>query len=142
MSIRWPSFGRSAAIAGAIVLAIVSLPALLGGGDPPPLPPDVGLTSTGPAPGPSPPVEAAGVDATPPPAASPPAHLVKRPHGHSRPKRAHRGVNHSDRHRADRADRQSDHVQATPPTAPAASYQPTPAYPAPSHTSEGFSFER
>ena len=41
--IRWARVGRIAAIAAAGVLGIASLPALLGGDAPPPVPPDVGL---------------------------------------------------------------------------------------------------
>jgi len=41
--IRWASLGRVAAIAAAVLAAIVSLPALLGGERPPPVPADVGL---------------------------------------------------------------------------------------------------
>jgi hypothetical protein len=43
LQIRWRSLGRAGAIAAAAIAGILSLPALLGGDRPPPVPADVGL---------------------------------------------------------------------------------------------------
>lgn len=70
--IRWANAGRAAAIAAAVLAGLASLPALLGGDEPPPLPEDVGLAQVAPSSVTAPPAPAAPVPVKPPKAAEPP----------------------------------------------------------------------
>jgi hypothetical protein len=134
--IRWASLGRVAAIAAAVLAAIVSLPALLGGERPPPVPGDVGLV-------PSPSV-AATEPALPAPAAAtaepPPVRsgAVEREGGRGGGQQA---SGHKRQHRQSRdRDQSGAEDQSQQAWAPAATYAPAPVYspPAPGE----FRFER
>jgi hypothetical protein len=119
--IRWASVGRVAAIVAAALAGIASLPALLGGDAPPPVPPDVGLAP--------PPVAAAsipGADASPPVPAAKPAKR-RRGHRHAPRPTSHR-AGHGRRHR-----RHHGHAtDGATSEAPSAIYGPAPLYsPAP-----------
>jgi hypothetical protein len=126
--IRWRSVGRAGAIAVAVIGGLIALPSLLGGGDPPPVPPDVGL-------------------APPSPAALPPAPAQHRlakggePHSQRHPPRRH---SRPARSRPDGRHRGRDRPQPRPtaPQATSTAYSP-PVYSYPPPPSPGeFHFER
>src|SRR4051794_29474796 len=127
--IRWGTVGRVAAVAAAGITGIVSLPALLASGSPPPVPSDVGL---------APPPTTASQPLFNPPSA-PPAHPRRRlAHRSTVRERPHPPGKRSHPHRV----RGADH--APPPSGSASS----PAYPAPVYSyvppsrHEEFGFER
>jgi hypothetical protein len=109
--IRWASVGRVAAIVAAAIAGILSLPALLGGDAPPPVPPDVGLTQ-------------APIPAAPPAAPQPPAPQSRKqpepPHSRSRPRPVRRPHHHHPTHAA------AGTVTAIPAPAYVPSYPPAP----------------
>jgi hypothetical protein len=120
--IRWASAGKLAAIGAAAVIGIASLPALLGGDAPPPVPADVGLVP-------------------PPPTNSVPTAVPSAPMTPATPPRAahrdhHRDLALADRRR-DHDDRKRDHsgkdrdrggaVNKTAPPTPTVTVTP-PAY--------------
>ena len=122
--IRWASVGRVAAIVAAAIAGIISLPALLGGDAPPPVPSDVGL---------APPPIASMAPHAPQPPAPPPQHVTK-PHHHNPPrpklvKRTHRRRHH--------------HQKSSPPDGASLPPVPTyvPSYAPPPRPGE-FQFER
>jgi hypothetical protein len=133
--IRWASVGRAAAIALAVIGGLIALPALLGGGSPPPVPADVGL-----APPP------ATAQLPPAPAVPPPALPVERPqgkrdHGRERslPRRAR---SHPERKRLHARHRHHDNTEApSAPALPPLSAAPTYSYVPPPSPGE-FRFER
>jgi hypothetical protein len=138
--IRWASVGRAAAIAAAVVVGIVSLPALLASDRPPPVPPDVGLAT---------PPTADPIPANPAPvephAVAAPKDRPGRHHSLRHPAKSHLVREH---HGPDRRSRQSHPgrrheaqpvAEASPPSPPA--YVPVPSYPPPSQPGE-FRFER
>jgi hypothetical protein len=98
--IRWASVGRIAAIAAAALAGIASLPALLGGDAPPPVPADVGLappptTNPNPTAAPPPPM----IAATPPSKPPRPARRESAKFGHPEPASGDRRRDHDDRGR-------------------------------------------
>jgi hypothetical protein len=133
--IRWASVGRVAAIVAAAIAGIASLPALLGGDAPPPVPPDIGLAPLPIAAAPIP-----GADASPPaPAAKP----TKRRHRHRHERRpthrsaGHRSAGHARRQRGHRE--HAAHGETS--EAPSAIYGPAPLYVPPPSPGE-FRIER
>jgi hypothetical protein len=121
--IRWASVGRVATIVAAVIAGVLSLPALLGGDAPPPVPPDVGLT-------PSP-----VATAVPPPAQPTVPQRVPKPHHRKppRPKLVKRTP----------ARRHDHHHKSSPPDVAALPPVPTyvPSYAPPPRPGE-FQFER
>ena len=132
--IRWANAGRAAAIAAAVLAGLASLPALLGGDEPPPLPEDVGLAQVAPPPVAVPPAPVAPVPAKPPK-----ADRARNKRLAAREAAAARRDPRRSKRENDSAGDDSDTVAPAVTFIPA--YGPTPSYPA-IPPREAFDFER
>lgn len=120
--IRWESVGKIAAGVLLAVAIVVSAPSLLGGDEPQPLPPDVGLPQAAPPP--------------PIPVAPPP----RSPKPKSKPKSKPKGAHRPKRGSSTRSPEEEEEEEtSSAPTAPIVAALPPP--PAP-ETYEDFGFER
>jgi hypothetical protein len=136
--IRWASLGRALAIGAIVLLGVISLPSLLGGGSPPPLPKDVGLAQ---APPPAPPVPASVVAPTTPVAQSPEKRSAKASKSRRSRERAggHRpGEGHKNKSEGERGSQTGSAVGTS---APSIAVAPAPGY-APAVRRGEFRFER
>lgn len=135
--IRWASAGKAIAVGAAVLAAFASLPALLGGPDPQPLPEDVGLAGVAP--------EAPAPVEVPPPAAPPrvPGSVKRELEDRRTRERAQRGPSRPkrpDRRQRDRDDQIGEpSSNPPPPVSPLAVDVPRPPAPRPRRE---FHFER